>query len=139
MEGPSESRHHCGLMLFTRNLMICGLGKYKHYEEKRNSLLLFDVDFPRSKSYFGALQHLQLHDEWISETLKAPEQLRMSCLFGIELCHPRDFEMLDEELNQLSSKYGEPLLSFRDRMKDKTEETTSLRDGLRSFSHFSGS
>ncbi len=110
-------------------------------EEKRNSLLFDDVDLSRSKMYFGALQHLRLYDECIHETLQNLEKLHDNYTATISrFCHqdqPQyrdDAKIVDDEFDQLLSKYREKFNLMRQRIKDKTEEIIGLRDGVRDHS-----
>ena len=106
-------------------------------EEKRNSLLFDDVSFSRSKTYFGALQHLRVYDEWIKESLQSLEQLRNSFTTLKSEKDAIDVDQVDKEYNTLMSKYRRRFELLRKRIKDDVEEIMSLRDGVRSFNSFS--
>ncbi len=99
-------------------------------EAKRNSLLFDDVNFSRSKAYFGALQHLNLFDEWLNETLQNLDHSYSSFLHSFIRWH-KDGGVVDESFRRLLEKYRERIGSLRLQIKHKTEEITSLRDGVR--------
>ena len=109
-------------------------------EQKRDTLLFDDVNnFSRSKAYFGALQHLRLYGEWIQESLGNLQHLHDACANEISsykdsLTWPEgDIDMLNKGFDQLLSNYKGMFESLSRRVKDKTDEITSLRDGVRSF------
>ncbi|EXK46333.1 hypothetical protein FOMG_00057 [Fusarium oxysporum f. sp. melonis 26406] len=88
---------------------------------------MFDKSFELSKEYFVALQILRIINEWIDEPLANMEKLRDSTalkqnIFGADQAR-NNFDAAIRIMRQCRDK-------TRARIKKKSEEIESLRDGL---------
>ncbi|RMJ12716.1 hypothetical protein CDV36_007644 [Fusarium kuroshium] len=94
----------------------------KHVED-----LMFDKSFTRSKDYFVAIQLLRIMDEWLDELLLGIEDLR-SCL---AMKHPIFcVDEAQDNINVAIKSMKERTTRFQGRVRKKSEEIKSLRDGL---------
>ncbi|GKU03033.1 hypothetical protein FLAG1_05027 [Fusarium langsethiae] len=89
--------------------------------------LMFDKSFNRSKDYFVALQLLRIINEWIDEVIPSIQEIReypslkRSGLYSTEI---------SENLNAVDIYMKEGASAVQRRIRKKTEEINSLRDGL---------
>ncbi|KAJ4034264.1 hypothetical protein NW756_014004 [Fusarium oxysporum] len=96
-------------------------------DDKRVEELMFDKSFELSKEYFVALQILRIINEWIDEPIANMEKLRDSTalkqnIFGADQAR-NNFDATIRIMRQCRDK-------TRARIKKKSEEIESLRDGL---------
>ncbi|KAH7179160.1 uncharacterized protein B0J16DRAFT_322650 [Fusarium flagelliforme] len=89
--------------------------------------LMFDKSFNRSKDYLVALQILRIVDEWIDEVLPSMEVLRENAQLEQDgFYQPGVSESIDAADKWIKQQAG----SVQRRVRKKTEEIKSLRDGL---------
>src|SRR6478735_3276281 len=88
---------------------------------------MFDKSFNRSKDYLVALQILRIVDEWIDEVLPSMEVLRENAqLEQDRFYQPGVSESIDAADKWIKQQAG----SVQRRVRKKTEEIKSLRDGV---------
>ncbi|KAI8720031.1 hypothetical protein NCS52_00447400 [Fusarium sp. LHS14.1] len=80
--------------------------------EKRVEDLMFDTSFTRSKDYFVAIQLLRIMDEWLDELLLSIDDLR------------------EDNIDAATKGMKERATRFQTRIRKKSGEIESLRDGL---------
>jgi hypothetical protein len=89
--------------------------------------LMFDKSFSRSKNYFIALQLLRIVEEWVEEIIPSMQGLRDSPLFK----HPApNSSQAIKNLNAADKYIGERAGAVQRRVRKKTAEINSLRDGV---------
>lgn len=87
---------------------------------------MFDASFERSKTYFTALQILRLVDEWSSESVTSLDEVtkRVMDRRGSD-------PGLKGPLSKIRSEVEAEVQKISHRVKAKTAEIESLRDGVR--------
>ncbi|KAI8677733.1 hypothetical protein NCS55_00490800 [Fusarium keratoplasticum] len=96
-------------------------------DKKRVEELMFDKSFTRSKDYFIALQLLRIMDEWVDEIMPSIESLRHSSAIQ----HPIFcVDEAEQNFTAAIKNMKERVDKFQNRIRRKSEEINSLRDGL---------
>ena len=96
---------------------------------RRGTRYYSTMSISRGQRPISELQHLRLYNEWINETLQNLEQLRDNYALSLLRRHIEDARMVDE-FSELLLKYRWKSDKLRQRIRDKTEGITSLRDGV---------
>ncbi|KAL2694889.1 hypothetical protein Neosp_001478 [[Neocosmospora] mangrovei] len=96
-------------------------------DEKRVEDLMFDKSFTRSKDYFVAIQLLRIMDEWLDEILLSIDDLR-----GMPVRSRDRFGMdaAEDNIDTATKEMKKVATRFQNRVRKKSEEIKSLRDGL---------
>ncbi|WAO87529.1 Hypothetical protein NCS54_00484100 [Fusarium falciforme] len=96
-------------------------------DKKRVEALMFDSSFTRSKDYFVAIQLLRIMDEWLDELFLSIDDLR-----GMPAWRRASFCMdeAEDNINVAIKNMKERATRFQNRVRKKSEEIKSLRDGL---------
>lgn len=88
---------------------------------------MFDKSFTRSKDYFIALQLLRIMDEWVDEIMPSIESLRHSSAIK----HPIFcVDEAEQNFTAAIKNMKERVDKFQNRIRRKSEEINSLRDGV---------
>lgn len=88
---------------------------------------MFDTSFTRSKDYFVAIQLLRIMDEWLDELLLSIDDLRGMPVwsrdrFGVDAA--------EDNIDAAIKGMKERATRFQTRVRKKSEEIKSLRDGV---------
>ncbi|UPK90425.1 hypothetical protein LCI18_001360 [Fusarium solani-melongenae] len=107
------------------NLVHVNLSDFE--DKKRVEALMFDSSFTRSKDYFVAIQLLRIMDEWLDELLLGIDDLggmpaRRNAISGMDAA--------EDNINVVTKNMKERATRFQNRVRKKSEEIKSLRDGL---------
>jgi hypothetical protein len=89
--------------------------------------LMFDKSFTRSKDYFLVLQLLRIIDDWVDETVLSFDDVQESpamrhAIFRMDLTK-KNFDAATKSMKFRAEK-------IQTRIRKKTEEIKSLRDGV---------
>ncbi|RSL61196.1 hypothetical protein CEP53_005217 [Fusarium sp. AF-6] len=97
-------------------------------DEKRVEDLMFDRSFTRSKDYFVAIQLLRIMDEWLDELLQSIDDLRDMPAWSRVMFHVN--AAAEYNIDSATKGMKERVIRFQNRVRKKSEEIKSLRDGL---------
>lgn len=94
---------------------------------------MFDKSFTRSKDYFVAIQLLRITDEWLDEVLLGIEELRETLADRNTIFWVGEAE---GNVNIAIKGMRERATKLQNRVRKRSEEIKSLRDGVCSLLYY---
>lgn len=88
---------------------------------------MFDKSFTRSKDYFLVLQLLRIIDDWVDETVLSFDDLQGSPAMRHAIFH---MDSAKENFDAATKSMKFRADKLQNRVRKKTEEIKSLRDGV---------
>jgi len=89
----------------------------------------FNKSFSQLQAYLETLEHLAIASDWIRETMRDIRRLSR-VKSGLDVYSPAAQEILTQNWNIIRSTVENHEFNLQARIKTKTEEVKSLRDGV---------